>query len=670
MRCATPMCVILGLFFSAAVLADELAVLTTPPGERPPGEMLYRDLSRLAYAALDEREARFEALKTPEQIADYQAEMKAFFTRQLGGRPEKTPLNARVVGTLDKGDYRVEKILFESRPGFHVTGLLFLPQGKGRFPACIMPCGHSQNGKESEAYQSASILLARHGIASFLYDPIGQGERYQLLENGKPVYGPVMEHTVVGAGSILVGLSTASYRVWDGIRAIDYLCSREDVDAQRIGCTGNSGGGTLTSYLMALDERIVCAAPSCYLVGFRTLIGSIGPQDAEQNIFGQLAGGMDHSDYVLMRAPRPTLLLCATEDFFGIQGTWGLYREAKRLYGRQGYPERVSLVEAEMPHGFSKTLREGMVRWMRRWLLGIDDVVTEPEKVVVLTTQEVRCTPDGQVMLLPGERSVFEINLELAERLGEQRRRLWSESSKAAGLAKVRQVAGIRPLAELPEASLEKVGELARPGYRIDKLVLRPQEGIALPVLAFVPTGAVVAGDAYVYLHGEGKQVDAAAGGAIEKLVLAGHVVLAADLRGLGETAPPAARYKELAVQFGRCWQESFLAYMLGRTLVGMRAEDAMVVARLASTYETGSVPRGVRLVAKGECAIPALHAAALEPDRFASVAIEDVPTWSQLLRTPQAKGQLERVVHGVLGAYDLDDLRASIPASRRAALP
>jgi len=137
----------------------------------------------------------------------------------------------------------------------------------------------------------------------------------KLRKTLKPEFeGTTTEHFLVGVGSVLVGRNTARYRVWDAMHAIDYLSSRTEVDPQRIGFTGSSGGGMVTSYVMALDERVTCAAPACYLTTFRHLIDSIGPQDAEQNIFGQIAFGLDHPDYVLLCAPRPTLISLVGED--------------------------------------------------------------------------------------------------------------------------------------------------------------------------------------------------------------------------------------------------------------------------------------------------------------------------------------------------------------------
>ena len=157
-------------------------------------------------------------------------------------------------------------------------------------------------------------------MAALCFAPIGQGERSQILDaEGKVQFDDTTtEHFLVGVGSILVGRSTARYRVWDAMRSIDYLVSRPEIDPQRIGMTGCSGGGTLTSYTMALDDRVSCAAPACYLTTFRHLIETIGPQDAEQNIFGQIEFGLDHPDYVLLRAPQPTLIRSTTGDFFSI----------------------------------------------------------------------------------------------------------------------------------------------------------------------------------------------------------------------------------------------------------------------------------------------------------------------------------------------------------------
>ncbi len=285
--------------------------------------MLKRDLLAQAKVHFDARRKAIAAVKTPADVERRQKELRAFFLRSLGDLPERTPLNPQVVGKLERDGYRVERIIFESRPRHHVTANLYVPQGQGPFPGVLVPCGHSDNGKAGETYQRICILLAKHGMMVLCYDPIGQGERFQMLDSsGKPVIRGTTEHTMAGIGALLIGRQLASYRIWDGFRALDYLASRPEVDQERLGCTGNSGGGTMTAYLMALDVRIRVAAPSCYITSLERLFETIGPQDAEQHITGQVAAGMEHADFITMRAPEPTLLSVGTRDFFDIRGSW------------------------------------------------------------------------------------------------------------------------------------------------------------------------------------------------------------------------------------------------------------------------------------------------------------------------------------------------------------
>ena len=218
------------------------------------------------------------------------------------------------------------------------------------YPVVLVSSGHSRTAKTAEYNQRFGIALARHGMAALCYDPIGQGERSQILDgDGRPRFtSTTQEHFLIGVGSILVGTNTARYRIWDAIRAIDYVAGHPDLDPKRIGFTGCSGGGTLTSYVMALDERVACAAPACYLTTFRRLIETIGPQDAEQNIFGQLALGLDQPDYILLRAPRPTLISSTA-------------RRWKAAWSRSGRP----IIEATTRTGIGKVSSRTRSAWPR-----------------------------------------------------------------------------------------------------------------------------------------------------------------------------------------------------------------------------------------------------------------------------------------------------------------
>jgi len=645
------------LLISAAMCgANELTVLPAPSDDA----LMTRYLRNLAHQALERRAAKYEKLKTPEQIEAYQQRLRSFFVEQLGGWPDRTPLNARVVRSIGRDGYRVEKIIYESQPGFFVTAAMYLPNSDPPYPAVLVPCGHSAVGKAEPAYQRACILLATNGMAALCYDPIGQGERYQILDGeGKPRFGATHEHTLVGVGCILIGTNTARYRIWDGMRGIDYLVSRDDIDPKRIGCSGNSGGGTLTSYIGALDSRVVCSAPSCYLCGFDFLMDAIGPQDAEQNIHAQLAGGMDHADYLIMRAPAPTLICAATQDFFDINATWRTFRQAKRLYARMGFAERMSLVETDAKHGFSTELRVGMVRWMRRWLLDIDEAVTEPERDV-MSEADLRCTPDSQVLLMDGVRSVFDLNAALEEQLAGKRKAFWQDAPRDKLIASVRKTIGAKSFSEMTDPDATKVGVVERKEYKITKLILQPADGIALPSLLFEPDNPK--GNIYLYCHGQGKHIDASTGGAIEKLVLAGNVVLVPDLCGIGETES-SGQYKGWADLFGPDWQDFFRAYLVDKSYAGMRTEDIYSCVRF---LKSKFLDQPIHLVGIGEASVPALHAAAIEADLFASLRLDrSIRSWAKVVRSPVTKNQLINTVHGVLRTYDLPDLLPLLPAEK-----
>lgn len=650
MKLAVPALVALVSVVRPALADEDLSCLKEDQREQA---SLYAHLQQQAYAALDRRGEKFEQLDTPEKIRGYQSRLREFFVRQLGGFPRRTALNARTVRTIQDEACRIELVIFESQPHHHVTANLYLPHGAGPFPGVVVSSGHSRTGKTADYNQRFGIMLARHGMAALCFDPIGQGERSQILDDqGQPQFsGTTTEHFLIGVGSTLVGRNTARYRVWDAMRCIDYLAERPEVDADRIGMTGCSGGGTLTSYVMALDDRVACAAPACYLTTFRRLIETIGPQDAEQNIFGQVAFGLDQPDYVLLRAPRPTLISSTTSDFFDIDGSWDNFRQAKRIYGQLGFPQRVDLVEVAGRHGVQPQNLASIAQWMKRWLVGSDEPVAAAQ-LQARPPAELLCTDEGQVLRLPDERSVFDLNAAYEQELAAQRRQLWEEHDRDEMARRVRQAAGVRPADQLSPATWEEVGRVQRDGYHVDKLVFRTGTGVPLPALTFHPKSP--RDEAYLYLHDRGKLGDSEGGGAIEKLVEEGFAVVSVDLRGQGETG--SGRRDELL----GAWKTYYLAYLLGQPLLGLRVEDALAAGDFVAYYQKDrdKEPRGVHLVGVGQAALVALHAAALRPDLFASVTLKDAPRdWSSLVGRSVPRGQLDSAVHGALQVYDLPDL-------------
>ena len=504
------MCIVvvcLSLLVNTLIFADEnLQVLPEAIKGVKPVDMMKHYLLSQAQKEFERWKVDYEQRKTPEQISEYQKRLRSKFLEAIGPLPRRTPLKARISGEVNRRGYKVEKIVFESQPKHYVSAVLFLPDSrkhKAPYPGVLVPCGHSRNGKASEAYQTMGALLALNGMAAMVFDPIDQGERNQMLSQLPELQG-TRAHTMVGVGSILLGRNTAWFEVWDSMRGIDYLQSRPEIDPKRIGCTGNSGGGTQTSHLMSLDKRIVAAAPSCYITSFERLLSTIGPQDAEQNIYGQISFGMDHADYLMMRAPKPTLICAATNDFFDIQGVWDSFRYAKRLYTRMGFAERIGLLENDASHNYNKIQRQGVVRWMARWLLKKDEPITEPD-VKLLSEEEIQCSPTGQVMALKGARSTYDLNRDYEKKLAKQRQRLWAKTSQSKMLNQIRTITGIRRLKELPEPKSEELDVVDRDGCRIRKIILKSEEGIYLPALMFMPRQMLSVGVVKSWLNPGGR---------------------------------------------------------------------------------------------------------------------------------------------------------------------
>lgn len=651
--------------FSAALLTPENGF------ENDPKTMMKSYLLGEIAEAKNVWTERYGQLKTIEQIKIYQDERKRFFLDRLGKTWDRdAPLNPQILKTFEKGTagkdaYKVEMVVFESVPGFYVSGAVFVPDPtrfSPPYPAVLIVCGHADEGKAYDLYQRVPALAASNGLLAMSIDPIDQGERSQrLTPEGKPIERGVPAHNVIGAGSILLGRNAATFEYWDMVRAIDYLQSRPDVVRDKIGVTGQSGGGTQTSYIMALDDRVAVAAPSCYVVDLFNLVGGLGPQDAEQNIFGQLAFGMDHADYCIMRAPKPTLIETCTEDFFPVQDAWSACRYAKRIFDRFGDSEKMSIVESEGKHGWHKTLREATVRWMLRWLTGRDEQVFEADDMPVFKPEEFVATPRGEVLLLDGARSAYDLNRDYNEELLALRKSKNEKQSREEWVAEIRRLTDVRPMEEIQnDYSVEQLDDVAEPApfREVKRFLVRTKSGMPLPVLCFLPEGEPKG--TTIFLHDKGKTADLRF---IEQRVRDGRKVLAVDLRGMGETQAVGPQYYKHA-QFGTDGTDYYLAYLLGKSYLGMRTEDLLAVAQWEFSLDG---ERSVDVAAMGEISgVVALHAAVLEPEFFNDVILEQPPrSWYDVVKAGDSPYPITNLVHGALLEYDIPDLHRLLKESK-----
>jgi cephalosporin-C deacetylase-like acetyl esterase len=625
--------------------------------------MLREYLNAQAISRLEERRQQVARLSTPEEVARRRAYVREQMVRDLGGFPARTPLNARVVGTLDRDGYKIEKVIFESQPHFYVTGNLYLPKtGAPPYPGVLFPLGHEDGGKSNEAWQQTLGDFARRGYVCFTWDPIGQGERVQLydtdLEAGKLPESTV-EHTNTGIQCLLVGDNLARYTIWDGMRALDYLLSRPEVDSTRIACTGNSGGGTHTAYLSALDDRIKVAMPSCYITSWRRLLESIGPQDAEQCLPPWIGQGLDHGDFVLAFSPKPYLILSAIRDFFSINGARETYQEAQHVYSVMGAPEKVCQSEADNGHGYLQPRREAAYRWLGRWFKGQDDNTTEVP-VAPASEEDLRCTDSGQVNVSLGGETVFSLNQKRYAEVKPQRTPLIDLQAVAAFRneihRKVEHLAGYEHVAA--PINTKPFGVIQKDGYHIEKLTYESEPGIVIPSLLCIPDDIKGRKPGVLYVNSKGK---ANSGGEIEALVKSGLVVLAIDARGWGETGPKFNGEESYS------WNSLFpnydtamIALLLGKSLVAMRAEDIVRGVDLLSNRPEvdGEEIYGMGV---GAATIPLLHAAVLDP-RLKKVVMENgLVSYESVVTHRIQRGIIENVIPGVLKSYDLPDLVAAI---------
>ena len=403
------------LFAQEAPDAESFRVLDPEPEGPRITPFLRHQLDR-AWAQDEARHAAWEAVKTEADLRHLQDATRGKLLPVLGGLPEiKTPLNARLVGTIPMEGYRIEKIVFESLPGLFVTALVYVPEGPlGPKPAVLLACGHSPLGKAHPAYQEIAARLARRGYVVLCWDPVGQGERSQFWDaaRGRSRYNLVCgEHAVLGNLAVLAGFSLVRWMTWDGIRAVDYLLGRSDVDGSRISITGTSGGGFQSAYVGALDERVRVIAPSCFIsalpMRMANRIFEDPDTDPEQDPYGLVSEGIDHAGLLLLAWPRPVHVAAAVKDFFPIEGTRRTVREAAALYRRFGHGDRLVLKEGFHDHQYSPENQESAFAFLDRF--NAMPVRAGLPAVRTLEPEALRCTPSGQVRVDLGGRSLSEV---------------------------------------------------------------------------------------------------------------------------------------------------------------------------------------------------------------------------------------------------------------------
>ena len=618
---------------------------------------LYHHLTGEAYDLLEQRLEEKSNLKTLSDWQERQDKIRQTLWEIAGPFPEKTPLNAKITGKVKKDGYMVENVIYESLPGFYVTASLFLPDKiKKSAPAILFCSGHSHGAYRLPSYQMPLLNLVKKGFIVLAIDPIGQGERLQYFNQstGESLIGSsTKEHSYPSAQVSLIGKSVARYFIWDGIRGIDYLISRKEVDPKRIGVHGLSGGGTQTAYISALDERVAASAPAGYITSYKRLMESIGVQDGEQNLYHGIVRGIDHPDFIEVLAPKPTLIMATRDDFFSIQGARESFKEVKKVYEIYGKPENIEITEDDHGHGYTKKNREAMYAFFQKHLMLPGS--SAEEDVEFVPAQELQKTSTGQLSTSLGGETVFSLNLKESEKfiqkLNESRKDLSSHLPQVIKSAK--KLSGyIEPVTFTEPVN---TGRIQRESYYIEKCFIKGEGDYVIPYLLFIPENKN--NKAVLYLHHGGKSIEASAGREIERFVKNGFVVLAPDLLGIGEMGPGV--FKGDAFIGNTSYNIWYTAMLIGRSIVGVQAAD---VSRLTQVLMQHTEINEVFGVALKEMSPVMLHAAAFNPAITRVALIEPYTSYGSIVSNRYYNsGFVHSIVPGALTAYDLPDLAASL---------
>lgn len=611
----------------------------------------------------ENRRRRLAAIRTRRQAEAYRDEVSVKIAGCFGSFPERTPLNAQVGGHIDAGTFQIEKLLFESRPGCFVSASLCVPKGlKAPAPAVLGNCGHDPLGKAGAENQAFTQELAQCGFVVLTFDPIAQGERdqYLSLPEGHLLRKSCVEaHNMIGQQLQLAGKFVGSWMAWDAMRALDYLASRPEVDSSRLGVTGNSGGGVLSTWLWALDRRLFMAAPSCFVTTFLRNIESELCSDAEQMPPGILEAGLELGDAFLARVPEPAIIISQKHDFFDRRGVRETAAEVSRIYGLFKASDRFSSFVGDHTHGYFPDGRMAMRRFFCRHA---GRPARRTLSVRVYPPEKLFAAPEGQVLKIADARPVRHFIEEEAVWLRERR----GEPGPAELLRRVRKVLGLekyRPLGPVHHRNLR--GEwLERGKLLVGRYAVETESGIEAilrKVFVTLPEGLIqalqVERGATLYIPHWSCQADLQWHPMTRKLLDSVLPLYGVDARGIGESLaciepeqPDYHRWMDYMVQ----------GYegMMGRSFLGCRVLDVLRTCDLLA--QEGA--RGLTLVGRGQGALIAAFAAVLHP-RVRSAELHGVPaSFEDWVRTESPAWYYANCPRDVLRHFDLRDLHRAFP--------
>ncbi|MBM3473575.1 MAG: hypothetical protein FJX75_09930 [Armatimonadetes bacterium] len=516
--------------------------------------------------------------------------------------PERVPLKVHVSGQLDREGYVIKRVYWQTWPNYYASGYLYVPEnGTSHLPAILNPHGHWENGARNPVVQARMIGLARKGYVALSIDSVHAYDYY-------------------------AGVTPLTVMTWNNIRGIDLLCSLPEVDPERIGCTGCSGGGQQTFYLMCLEDRLRAAVPVNLVSEARRIISAEMHHCPCNHVAGFMAE-TDETEASAVFAPRPALYICVTQDWtkwFPQEG----YPEIKAIYDLCGAPDKANCIQHDWHHDYSQPMREQAYGWFNRWLKGIDDPEQAKEGDVQPESLETLATLDGPPPEARGPEAIF-----------QERRASRAPSPRLTASA----VPGrLRALFGEPDEFCDPdphvVGRESLDGVLAVRVLVHTEPDIRVPVVLLLPEQRNGRLPAVVVASSEGKAaVLSSRWDALTGLVRGGTCVAVADVRLFGEWSY-------------RAEIQGLNGIFFGRPPAALAAHDLLAVAAwLRGRPEID--PAQVGLLGFRDGGPAALMAAAMD-SRVSFVAAPDIGK-------TYAQGRTEPAASHLVTVGDLPDIAA-----------
>jgi len=503
--------------------------------------------------------------------------------------PDRTPLNARVTGVIQGDGYRVEKIVFESRPRFPVTAHLYLPLAavEHPLPVIVNPHGHWRDKKMEPRVQKRAIAQARAGYVVLVGDSPGESfERDALIE--RRWAGSHFDFALIQGAT-----NATTVYVWDLMRGLDYLATRPEADLSRVGLTGASGGGLATLYAFAADERFTCAVPVCYATSME-----VNPHNgcACNHVPGVLQVG-DRSDVLAIRAPAPLFVIGASNDpEFPADGTRRTGEKIEKIWSLFNARHNARWQIFESGHDYNRAMREAALGFFNKHLKGVGVGEPVPEGEIATASVDAReylCLPE------PPDRLLTMAQIAAAQSCSEGELFFDAVVALNGGLPD-----GEIDPSKIVRSPLEESGEA---------LCFESEPGLTIPGIVRLPPGETLGA---VVLISDGGKHDAMRSMPVDALLAAGIECLAIDVRGTGEFEKIDGRlmaYLGTAVPFAQGWDVARAAAILKRHVPVVGAHVPVV---------------GV--IGRGPCAAQAaLYAALIDPEISFVAGLSGIGGWA-----------------------------------------